>query len=68
MFFLHRNDIVNPESDVQMKWLNAVGVMNEVEDAQSFLEYTKCWIGKQNRDGLKKQSLLVFSINRMSLP
>ena len=52
-----------PESDVQIKCLNAVGVMDEVEDPQSFLEYTKCWIGKQNRGGLfqlKNEAYLFF--------
>ena len=52
-----------PESDVQIKYLNAIGVMSEVEDPQSFLEYTKCWIAKQNRGGLfqlKNEAYLFF--------
>lgn len=52
-----------PESDAQIKCLTAIGVINEVEHPQTFLEYTKCWIDKQNRGGLfqlKNEAYLFF--------
>lgn len=38
--------------DEKIKCLNAIGVCGEDDSQQSFLEYTKYWMEKQNRGGL----------------
>ena len=36
----------------KIKCLNSLGVEDELEQSQTFLEYTRSWIEKQNRGGL----------------
>lgn len=55
-FSLKRQCMKRQSSDTQydekMKCLNAISVSNEISNPQTFLEYTKCWVEKQNRGGL----------------
>lgn len=40
------------ELDENIKCLNCVGVSNEIDHPNAFLDYTKSWLRKQNRGGL----------------
>ena len=42
----------NIEYEEKIKCLNSIGVSNEIEHSQDFLEYTQSWLKKQNRGGL----------------
>ncbi|CAB3994727.1 Hypothetical predicted protein [Paramuricea clavata] len=55
-FSLKRQCVKRQPKDVtwaeKIKCLSAIGVSNDVGSSPSFLEYTKCWVEKQNRGGL----------------
>ena len=40
------------EYEEKIKCLNSIGVSNEIEHSQDFLQYTQSWLRKQNRGGL----------------
>lgn len=56
LFSLKRQCMKRQSSDAQynekIACLNAISVSNEISNPQTFLDYTKCWLEKQNRGGL----------------
>ena len=47
-----KRESLNIEYEEKIKCLNSIGVSNEMEHSQAFLQYTQSWLKKQNRGGL----------------